>query len=203
MSTLSSSYCWLHGTSYIKNHLQGTATGCYVDHDKIDVHEDALITSYYLWLPYLLSLLFALAKLPHSLWKRFFENNLIGGMLAGVAGGELHDCSKNNQKNNKNDKNDGDKGDKDGDDGDDDGEEDNKKGGNNKKGGGNNQNQGGGKGKGGKGKGKGDGKKNEIVQPQNLATSFMEFRHKFKEYQMWFCVTETLNIFTLLLSISV
>ena len=46
--------------------------------------EDALITSYYLWLPYLLSLLFALAKLPHSMWKRFFENNLINSIIGGV-----------------------------------------------------------------------------------------------------------------------
>ena len=45
--------------------------------------EDALITSYYLWLPYLLSLLFALAKLPHSMWKRFFENNLINSIIGG------------------------------------------------------------------------------------------------------------------------
>ena len=41
------------------------------------------MTAYYLWLPYLLSLLFAFAKLPHSMWKKFFENNLIGHILGG------------------------------------------------------------------------------------------------------------------------
>ena len=41
------------------------------------------MTAYYLWLPYLLSLLFVFAKLPHSAWKRFFENNLIGHILGG------------------------------------------------------------------------------------------------------------------------
>ena len=74
-------YCWIHGTSYVRQHLQGRATGCYVDHEKIDAHQDALITSYYLWLPYLMSFLYALCKLPHSLWKRFFENNLINGII--------------------------------------------------------------------------------------------------------------------------
>ena len=51
--------------------------------------EDALITSYYLWLPYLLSLLFALAKLPHSMWKRFFENNLINSIIGGGICGHI------------------------------------------------------------------------------------------------------------------
>ena len=76
----------MHGTAYVRNHLQGQATGCYVDHTKLKTNDDALITSYYLWLPYLLSLLYTLAKLPHSMWKRYFENNLISNIIGGVAG---------------------------------------------------------------------------------------------------------------------
>ena len=47
----------------------------------MDTDEDFLITSYYLWLPYLLSFLFAMAKMPHSVWKRYFENNLLSSIL--------------------------------------------------------------------------------------------------------------------------
>ena len=59
--------------------LQGRATGCFVNQDKLELEseKDAPITAYNLWLPYLLSLLFVLAKLPHSAWKRYFKNNLI------------------------------------------------------------------------------------------------------------------------------
>ena len=33
------SYCWIHGTAYIRPHLQGKATGCFVDQSKIDSPE--------------------------------------------------------------------------------------------------------------------------------------------------------------------
>jgi hypothetical protein len=78
------SYCWIHGTAYVRPQLQGRATGCFVDQSKLESEEDAPITAYYLWLPYLLSLLFVLAKAPHSAWKRFFENNLIAHILGGA-----------------------------------------------------------------------------------------------------------------------
>ena len=65
----------------MRDHLQGRATGCYVDPKEVDTHEDFLVTSYYLWLPYLLSFLFAMAKMPHSVWKRYFENNLLSSIL--------------------------------------------------------------------------------------------------------------------------
>jgi len=82
-SAYAKSYCWIHGTAYVRTHLQGQATGCFVDQSKISSEEDAPVTAYYLWLPYLLSLLFVFAKLPHSAWKRFFENNLISHILGG------------------------------------------------------------------------------------------------------------------------
>ena len=30
------SYCWMHGTQYIKKQLQGKATGCFVDSSKLE-----------------------------------------------------------------------------------------------------------------------------------------------------------------------
>ena len=76
-------YCWIHGTAYVHKHLQGQATGCFVDQEHLQTEADARVTAYYLWLPYLLSLCFAFAKLPHSAWKRFFENELIKHILGG------------------------------------------------------------------------------------------------------------------------
>jgi len=82
-SAYAKAYCWIHGTAYVKKHLQGQATGCFVDQSKIETEEDAPITAYYLWLPYLTSLLFILAKLPHSIWKSMFENDLIKSIMEG------------------------------------------------------------------------------------------------------------------------
>jgi len=76
-------YCWIHGTAYVHKHLQGRATGCFVDQSRLQTEADTRVTAYYLWLPYLLSLCFAFAKLPHSAWKRFFENELIKHILGG------------------------------------------------------------------------------------------------------------------------
>ena len=38
------SYCWIHGTAYIREHLQGKATGCFVDQSRIESEEDALVS---------------------------------------------------------------------------------------------------------------------------------------------------------------
>ena len=46
-------------------------------------------------------------------------------------------------------------------------------------------------------------KKDQHVSPKQMVDSFMEFRHRFKTYHMQFCLLESLNIFTLLLSILV
>jgi hypothetical protein len=83
LSEYAKSYCWIHGTSYVRKALQGKATGCFVDQTKIESEEDAPVTAYYLWLPYLLTICFILARLPRSAWKRFFENKLILHILKG------------------------------------------------------------------------------------------------------------------------
>ena len=77
------SYCWIHGTSYVRDHLQGKATGCFVDQSKITSEEDAPVTAYYLWLPFLLTFCFGFAKFPRSLWRKYLENNMMQNLLAG------------------------------------------------------------------------------------------------------------------------
>lgn len=75
------SYCWIHGTGYIRPHLQGKATGCYVDQAKINSPEDAPVTAYYLWLPFLLTFCFGFAKFPRSLWRNYLEGNMVRNIL--------------------------------------------------------------------------------------------------------------------------
>jgi len=77
------SYCWIHGTAYVRDHLQGKATGCFVDQSKITSEEDAPVTAYYLWLPFLLTFCFGFAKFPRSLWRKYLENNMMQNLLAG------------------------------------------------------------------------------------------------------------------------
>jgi len=75
------SYCWIHGTAYIRPHLQGKATGCFVDQSKIESPEDAPVTAYYLWLPFLLTFCFGFAKFPRSMWRNFLEGNMIRNII--------------------------------------------------------------------------------------------------------------------------
>ena len=75
------SYCWIHGTGYVRDHLQGKATGCFVDQTRIESVEDAPVTAYYLWLPFLLTFCFGFAKLPRSVWKSYLENGLVRNLL--------------------------------------------------------------------------------------------------------------------------
>jgi len=79
------SYCWIHGTAYIREHLQGKATGCFVDQSRIESEEDAPVTAYYLWLPFLLTFCFGFAKFPRSVWRNFLENGLVRNLLGAGA----------------------------------------------------------------------------------------------------------------------
>lgn len=170
----------MHGTTYVRSHLQGRTTGCYVDQSKLKIHEDTPITSYYLWLPYLLSLLYALAKLPHSLWKRYFENNLISSIIGGIAGGEQGKDVTNGDTNTVGGNEEGE------------GEGDGKRG--------QNQSQ-----QQGKKKGNQNNKNNQQlkVTPRVMVNSFEEFQHKYASYQRNFLFLESLNMVTLLISIEV
>ena len=44
LNDYSRSYCWIHGTAYIREHLQGKATGCFVDQSRIESEEDAPVS---------------------------------------------------------------------------------------------------------------------------------------------------------------
>jgi len=79
------SYCWIHGTAYVREHLQGKATGCFVDQSKIESEVDAPVTAYYLWLPFLLTFCFGFAKFPRSVWRNFLENGLIRNIIGNQA----------------------------------------------------------------------------------------------------------------------
>jgi hypothetical protein len=75
-------YCWLHGTGYLGRHLQGQATGCYVDQSRFaDGTEDDRVTSYYLWLPSLFLVCFALAKMGRLLWRTHLEGGILKAVL--------------------------------------------------------------------------------------------------------------------------
>ena len=76
----------------MRDHLQGKATGCFVDQSRIESAADAPVTAYYLWLPFLLTFCFGFAKMPRSLWRRLLE----GGMLKNIMGnGEAETIAHN------------------------------------------------------------------------------------------------------------
>ena len=169
----------------MRNHLQGRATGCYVDPKEVDTHEDFLVTSYYLWLPYLLSFLFAMAKMPHSIWKRFFENNLLCSILGGMAGGDVKDQAEDSQQG-------GQEGGEE-----EDGEGETKETKEEPKGKKNQQNQQGGK------KNKNNNNKNQkqaTRSPAVMARSFVQLRGegRYSQYQFNFMLLEAANLLTLL-----
>jgi len=76
------SYCWIHGTGYVKQHLQGEATGCFVDQSTIQGEQwNSRVTAYYLWLPFLLTFAIGFSKLPRVIWKSFLEGGLMYNIL--------------------------------------------------------------------------------------------------------------------------
>jgi len=188
LTAYAKSYCWIHGTAYVRSSLQGKATGCFVDQAKLSSEEDAPVTAYYLWLPYLLSLLFVFTKAPHSLWKKFFESNMLAQIIGstqkpqqlspmqqremdwfGGGGGGGNPFSPNVTLGMQTPKGMGGMG------------------------------GGGGGGKGGKG-GKGGGRGNNAT---TIAANFVEFRRKYARYHKKFAMFEALNIVSVFLSMLV
>ena len=138
------------------------------------------MTNYYIWLPYMLSLIFLITKLPHILWKKFFENNLIRHLLGGEESWqELIIGPKNN--------------------GGGDGIND----GNVKKDGDNNNNQQG-QGKGKKKKDQGNqSKRFKVWKSSEIGKQFAENRWKFTMYQYKYAAWESFNIVTILASVQI
>ena len=153
-------------------------TGCYVDQRYITSAENAPITNYYLWLPYLMSFLFLLTKLPHSIWKKYFENNLMRQILAGRE--ESLNLSKKANK---------------GGGGGDGNEKEGKK--NDQQ-----QNQQPKEGK------KKDQQQNQqktlaVGKPSEVAAQFLQYRSRYTMYQINFAICETANLVLVLASIQV
>lgn len=179
-------YCWIHGYSYIHPSFRSTITGesitgCFVDQSQISGPEDAPITTYYLWLPYLLSLLFLLSKLPHSLWKKYFEKNLMRYIVAGRE--ETWELFKKGGGGNGGKKKGGGGG----------GDNNNKN---------NNNNQGEGK------KNKNNNKEENVKKftigtPREIAAQFMEYRKRFTGYHINFTLCEFLNVLVVLFSVQI
>ena len=135
------------------------------------------ITSYYLWLPYLLSFLFLLCKLPHSIWKKFFENQLIRHILAGREENWDQNWVKSARG------------------GDGSGSQ------NQQQGGGQKQQQGGGSGGGKKQNNQPQGWK--LGKAEDIANKFILYRDKYNAYQLSFAFWETFNLLTVLASIQI
>ena len=43
--------------------------------------QDAPVTAYYLWLPFLLTFCFGFAKVPRTIWRNFLEGNMIKNII--------------------------------------------------------------------------------------------------------------------------
>ena len=154
----------------------GEATGCFVETDATSA-KDAPVTNYYLWLPYMMSLIFVITKLPHILWKSVFENNLIRHLLGGeeswhelfIGGGGGGGDGNGNDNGGK-------------------------KGGDN---GNNNNQQGQGEGKKGKKKGN-QGKRFKVWKSSEIGKHFVESHKKFTKYHLKYAFWESLNIVSIL-----
>ena len=170
----------------MRSHLQGVATGCYVDPEVVETNNEySQITSYYLWLPYLLSFLFAMAKMPHSLWKRFFESNLLSSILGGMSGSDVKEQQADDQQQQQ-----GQEG----------GEEENEEGENKGK-----KKQENNNGKKQKNKDNNKNGKQQLKNPVVMARSFVQLRgvSRYNQYQFKFCLLEASNLLTLMAQILV
>ena len=74
----SNQFCWLHGTGHIHKDLRGDTELCAMKQDAgvTDRH-----TSYYLWLPFLLTVCLGLVKLPRVIWKNLCERGVMKNMV--------------------------------------------------------------------------------------------------------------------------
>merc|ERR1711988_1291473 len=75
-------YCWLHGSGHISPTLSKEISGEKCRTDQIEAEKDPeKVTHYYLWLPFVLTLLLAIIKMPRALWKAVegeFMKDIIG-----------------------------------------------------------------------------------------------------------------------------
>ena len=62
--------------------MQGRATDCYVDQERLKGPDDSRVTAYYLWLPTLFVVCFGLARMGRMLWRRYLERGIMRAVLA-------------------------------------------------------------------------------------------------------------------------
>jgi len=78
----SKQFCWLHGSGHIPNHLASEMNiKCHADQLENSEHNERH-TQYYLWIPFVLTLLLGVIKAPRFIWKEICER----GQVAGVVG---------------------------------------------------------------------------------------------------------------------
>ena len=96
----SKAYCWLHGGGHLPPNLAYAASGCVAEQQENitnDMNDEAKaeveaknkvvewrnkrITSYYIWMPYVLVLCAALAKLPRFIWKTMGERGVTESVM--------------------------------------------------------------------------------------------------------------------------
>ena len=129
----------------------------------------------------MLGLLFVITKLPHILWKKFFETNLLRHIIGGEESWpEMFIGPKNN--------------------GGGDGNKDGKENGDNNKKNGNGDGNGGGK---KKNKGGGGGKRFKVVRNADIARNFVRNYKKYNLYHLKYAFWESFNIVAILASIQI
>ncbi|XP_023330142.1 innexin inx3 isoform X2 [Eurytemora carolleeae] len=84
-------FCWLHGTGYIGADLEnqlgafsGANSECRMSANIQGLDKsraDERMTSYYIWLPFLLLVCMGLSKLARTLWKEVLEGGLLKDLL--------------------------------------------------------------------------------------------------------------------------
>ena len=70
------SYCWIHGTAYIREHLQGKATGCFVDQSRIESEEDA---------PVSLSMMYMMVDMKGLVLEKMDKISIFSGTFASLS----------------------------------------------------------------------------------------------------------------------
>ena len=92
-NTYINSFCFLHGSSHIPEHLQkelSSSTSCIREGEGGKDQDKVRTTHYYIWLPFVLAIIAIITKLPWILWKNVLERGMMKKLVADME----HDGSK-------------------------------------------------------------------------------------------------------------
>jgi len=77
----SNQFCWLHGSGHIPNKLAAENNiKCQADQTANSEHNERH-TQFYLWIPFVLTLLLAIIKAPRFIWKEICERGQVKGVV--------------------------------------------------------------------------------------------------------------------------